>query len=957
MCPPIGLIEGVLQRLEDAGVCATVVVPNWVEKAWHVRLRAQAVATRKLQWTGYGKVTWLDVSEKKAKPHELAQRWEFVVFAVDGRAQNRASRGVAAIPRWKDGQPRMEPRSRLHWGSERGISAPQRSMQWRRPTVFRVLSMCGGIGSTGWALKQVKELFDLELQVEVKEVEFDEVARALAETLSGDVSEQLPPHDLWEWVADSDRGRGWVKALGSVDMVICGFSCRDMSVAHRRGRGLQGNSSNVYFAAAQILRWVRDVNPQADFVFECTVFEKKHPRDWEFVSNDLGVRPVVLDAGSIGPVWRKRAFWASFNMLPMQARLVPVQAVLEEGRRPSWRWQEKLPTIMASGWSSWNQRDCVETWEHGGWRRGPLRIGEVEEAMGFGRGSTAGAVMHGRELTERQRWHGLGNAIHAAVLCHVMVSALVSRGVISREDVRVHQQGWTRRWAVRHQEYAGEHSLEGDGPMHDTQGWGRMEAVRKRLQAKVDEPKGAHPKGAGRKLGGGSAGSGTQRKGTHRRKEAAVKGHFQEARASSAPTMAAPTWASVQQHRDGKGLPVMHGLGRQLGAPRPQRQSKQDYWAFIDGMMADLMIISRAESTWKAYAGWYGVFEEWCDIMQVQVESATIEELRAVLGRALTIMWHGGGYAASTLELFATAVAATLADAGRGLIKEDTSIKRLLEGINRNLGNAVDKKLAIEGKHIRALVQMGVPNNDGRAWTGDYVATQWFQLVAAMVLGWAGYLRCQDICNLQLCDVTWEEQCASLLIRRAKADQRGVTTVTCVDSLVSGSEVVAEDDICLLSYFRGYVESVHGDRQVKRRGCTRMVPGKRAHECPMCPYLFPAVSVRGVEPRRKLCDRMLRLRMKAACVRLETAGVMQDGESRQFSVISLRRGGCSVSASRGVREKVRTAHGRWGLAAKVKRGLTSEGEYNSVLGRDNGAVLKALHADVNDKKVKRGRFR
>ena len=97
--------------------------------------------------------------------------------------------------------------------------------------------------------------------------------------------------------------------------------------------------------------------------------------------------------------------------------------------------------------------------------------------------------------------------------------------------------------------------------------------------------------------------------------------------------------------------------------------------------------------------------------------------------------------------------------------------------------------------------------------------------------------------------------------------------------------------------------------------------------------------------------------MKAACVRLETAGVMQDGESRQFSVISLRRGGCSVSASRGVREKVRTAHGRWGLAAKVKRGLTSEGEYNSVLGRDNGAVLKALHADVNDKKVKRGRFR
>ena len=38
---------------------------------------------------------------------------------------------------------------------------------------------------------------------------------------------------------------------------------------------------------------------------------------------------------------------------------------------------------------------------------------------------------------------------------------------------------------------------------------------------------------------------------------------------------------------------------------------------------------------------------------------------------------------------------------------------------------------------------------------------QWFELTAAMVLGWAGYLRCQDIINLQLCDVTWEEVAGS----------------------------------------------------------------------------------------------------------------------------------------------------------------------------------------------------
>jgi len=57
-----------------------------------------------------------------------------------------------------------------------------------------------------------------------------------------------------------------------------------------------------------------------------------------------------------------------------------------------------------------------------------------------------------------------------------------------------------------------------------------------------------------------------------------------------------------------------------------------------------------------------------------------------------------------------------------------------------------------------------------------------------------------------------------------------------------------------------------------------------------------------------------------------------------------------VCAAQGVRDKVRTYHGRWGVAAQVARGLTSEGEYNSVLARD-----KALYADVNEKQPVRRR--
>ena len=940
VCPPIGLIETVLQRVEEAEICATVVVPNWVEKAWHVRLRGQAVATRKLPWDGY-RATWVDVSEGKPKPHELAQKWEFVVFAVDGRPQHQHNKkGVAAIPRWKDDRPRMAARSRLQFGGTRGFWGHQPRRAQQRPVqVFRVLSMCGGMGSTGWALKQVRELFKLQMQIKVVEVEFDAVARALAERLSGDVSEQVQPHDLWDWVSDTAQGKAWVKALGPVDLVVCGFSCRDMSVAHRRGKGLQGDNSNVYFAAVQVLRWVLEFNAGVDFVFECTVFRNKHPRDWDFVGHDLGAWPVVLDAGVVSPVWRKRAFWASFTMLPMQAQGVPVRVVLEEGRRPARRWQEKLPTIMASGPTSWNQKDCVETWVKGRWQRGSLRVSEVAAAMGFGVGCTAGATMEGHLLTDRQRWHGLGNAIHASVLCHVMVSVLVSRGLVTAEEASSHRQSWTRHWGVQHQDYAGEHSFDGDGPQATT-----MEVACARLEAITAASR------------AGAVGRAKGRSKTARRaKVAAVKAYMEHAQQHGVPTDAAPTWASIQQCRDTKGVPRMHGLGRDIGAPRPQRPAGENYWGFVDGMMADLMVLSRAESTWQQYSAWYGVFEEWAGIMGVCHRTAELWQLRAVLGRALTIMWHGGGYAASTLELFATAVAATIDDEGRGRIKDDSTIKRLLEGINRNLGNAVNKKLAIEGRHIRAVIMMGNPERDGRAWTGDHYCIQWFQLTAAMSLGWAGYLRCQDICNLQLCDCTWEDECVSLLIRRAKADQRGVTTVTCVGSLVSGEGGVHDGDISLLSFFIGYVEAVHGDRHRQRKGCTRDVGGKRAYDCPVCPYLFPAISIRGVEPRRQLGDRMLRLRMKAACVRLETAGILAEGATKNFSVISLRRGGNSVAAARGVRDRVRTNHGRWGLAGAVKRGQTSEGEYNSVLSRDDGAVLKALHADLNE--VSRGKKR
>ena len=89
-------------------------------------------------------------------------------------------------------------------------------------------------------------------------------------------------------------------------------------------------------------------------------------------------------------------------------------------------------------------------------------------------------------------------------------------------------------------------------------------------------------------------------------------------------------------------------------------------WNFVDTLALDLMVMSRAENTWKQYAAWYSLFVEWGEIMGVDVDdaSAGIITLSKVLIRSLVLMWLGGGYAASTLQIYTTAVVTRVRDRG-----------------------------------------------------------------------------------------------------------------------------------------------------------------------------------------------------------------------------------------------------------------------------------------------------
>lgn len=926
VCPPIGLIELVIKRLEEAGVKGTVVVPNWIGKAWHLWLRERATYSELLPWLSYP-ATWWDVAEKPAKEHQLAQRWQFAVFAVDFRPRMRNEHGVLpALGKAADQRVMNEPMARLDYGGHRGVSGsrPVRHQQWLKTRVLRVLSMCGGIGTVGWALQKLQQLGILgkEVTVEVIEIEYDEAARAMAQRLGGGVSRQATPHDLWQWVKNTEEGKHWIRTLGKIDWVVCGFSCQDMSVAHRKGVGLKGQKSSVYFAARQILQWVVEFNPEVDFTFECTNFRKKHPRDWGFVSHNLGVEPEVVEAAWIAPCYRNRAFWSSFTLMQVEKRRLAVQDSLEADRRPAQRWREKMPTIVASGRVSWNHKDCVESWVGGRWRKGSLRIGEVEHLMGFKRGETAGVMMGVRQLSERERWKGLGNAIHAAVMCHVAVSMIIARGYITRDDVRLKGQPWT---------------INQDGP--------KMMAEFKR-QAQ-DLLKEVSQEGKKAKLKTVAARQVQEVKAKKsRRSMARVAMEGVKRHGGQMPKRLGIRWKDVYGNVDSKGVPALKHMRRKMGLDKPQQPDGSEFWQFVDELGRDLMILSRAENTWKMYAAWWTVFVEWGNIMQVDVAVAMIEQLQDVLYRSLVMMWYGANYAAKTLELYTTAVSSRVRDEGRGEIRSSVEVNKILEGIKRKLGCAVHKKLPVEGSHVAAFMTMGPPAGDGEAWTGKQVGKQWQQLVAMVVLGWSCFLRCGEIPELQICDLTWVKGRLEVCVRKAKADQLGMTATTEMEYAAEGSE------LCLLKFFEQYLKEVMGGAR-RRVGCTKTA--FKGYECSVCPYVFPNILRTGVQEMDKTDPRTLRRRLKAALGRLEELGLLSPGMVELMSGGSLRKGGNSTSAAYGVRDVLREKHGRWGQTCR--RLATAEPEYNMQLETERGAVMSALNTEVNKGRMQKGGIR
>ena len=111
---------------------------------------------------------------------------------------------------------------------------------------------------------------------------------------------QRPKNDVRELRADS---------VPSIDLLIGGSPCQDLSIAKKDRKGLEGDRSSLFW---QYVRLKNELNPKY-FILENVASMPKDAKD--IITKEMGVEPVLFNASLVSAQCRKRLFWTNIKFL------------------------------------------------------------------------------------------------------------------------------------------------------------------------------------------------------------------------------------------------------------------------------------------------------------------------------------------------------------------------------------------------------------------------------------------------------------------------------------------------------------------------------------------------------------------------------------------------------------------------------------------------------------------
>ena len=111
-------------------------------------------------------------------------------------------------------------------------------------------------------------------------------------------------------VGDVTKWREWNIDWSSIDLILSGSPCQDLSAAGKRA-GINGSKSSLFFVFVEILEHIKSLNPKVLFLQENVGSASK--LDVGIMSRALGVYPVRINSSLVTAQLRDRYYWSNIK--------------------------------------------------------------------------------------------------------------------------------------------------------------------------------------------------------------------------------------------------------------------------------------------------------------------------------------------------------------------------------------------------------------------------------------------------------------------------------------------------------------------------------------------------------------------------------------------------------------------------------------------------------------------
>jgi DNA (cytosine-5)-methyltransferase 3A len=111
-------------------------------------------------------------------------------------------------------------------------------------------------------------------------------------------------------VGDVTKWCDWDIEWSSIDLILSGSPCQDLSAAGKRA-GINGSRSSLFFVFVEILEHIKSLNPKVLFLQENVGSAAK--LDVGIMSRALGVYPVRINSSLVTAQLRDRYYWSNIR--------------------------------------------------------------------------------------------------------------------------------------------------------------------------------------------------------------------------------------------------------------------------------------------------------------------------------------------------------------------------------------------------------------------------------------------------------------------------------------------------------------------------------------------------------------------------------------------------------------------------------------------------------------------